>query len=68
MVTEVRNQTQFDAYSTAARLRARTAADRELAPRVIAATAVGLDQRRMILHLVILAIVIVAPMVAALAN
>jgi hypothetical protein len=68
MVTEVRNQTRFDACATAARLRARTDADRELVRRVIAATAVGLNQRRMILHLVILAIVVVAATVGELAN
>lgn len=68
MITQVRNQARFNTDATVARIRARTTAYRELEPRVIAITAVSLDQRRIILHLLVLAIVIAAAVVGVFAN
>jgi len=68
MVTQVRDQSPFNAYPIAARIRSGTNTYRELEPRVIALTAVSPEQRRVILHLFVLAIVVVAAVVGAFAT
>jgi hypothetical protein len=68
MVTQVRNEISFSAHPTAAHVQARMNSYRDLQRRLVALPAVGPDQRRIILHLVILTIVLAAAMVGALAN
>lgn len=66
MVIQVRNEAPFDEYPTAAR--ARASAYRELEPRAIALPAGTSDQRRMVLHLLVLAMVVAAAVVGAFAS
>jgi hypothetical protein len=68
MVTQVRNETPVSAHPTIANVQARINSDREREPRVIALAVVGSDLRRLILHLLIVAIVVAVAVVGAFAN
>ena len=68
MFTQARNQRPFSADPTVPPIRARTNLHHQLQARVLVLSAVSPVNRRMTLHLLVLAIVVAAVGVGAIAN
>jgi hypothetical protein len=68
MLTQARKPATLNALPTTDGMLTPINLDHESQPRAIAMTAVCWDERRMVLHLVILAIVVAAALVGAIAS